>query len=167
LNKFDKDLWEVLTTLNKQQVKFVICGKAAMVIRGLERTLFHIDICIDAESKNAQNLAEAARILNLKGRRSYAPEDLPALIGGNAWETEKGAMIFPMENENSASLLYIYITYPVPFYDLYLRANIIHYNGFNFAVSSVDDLLYAKCLMLPREPEDEEDIEALKKLLNQ
>lgn len=167
MNKFDKDLWQVLTILNKQQVKFVICGKAAMVIRGIEKTLFKIEICIDADSKNAQNLAEAARILKLKGRAGYSPEDLPGLINGNCWDIENGAMIFTMENENSANLLYVYITYPIPFYDLYLRANIIHFNGFNFAVASLEDLLYSKSLMLPRDPEDEDDIESLKKILNQ
>lgn len=167
MNPFQNDLWEVLTTLNKQQVKFVLCGKAAMLVRGMNTSIFNIEICMDPGVENAQNLAEAARILKLKGRAGYSPEDLPGLINGKIWNIENGAMIFTLENENSANLLYVYITYPIPFYDLYLRANIIHFNGFNFAVASLEDLLYAKSLMLPRDPEDEDDIEALKKILNQ
>ncbi len=166
MNLFQNDLWEVLTTLNKQQVKFVLCGKAAMLLRGMKTSIFTIEICMDPVRENAQNLAEAARILKLKGRYGYSPEDLPGLINGNIWDIGNSATIFTLENENSANLLYVYLTYPISFYDLYLRANIIHFNGFNFAVASLEDLLYAKSLMLPRDPEDEEDIEELKKEIN-
>ena len=135
------EIWKLVKELNTQNVKFVICGSFACILQGVQ-----------------------IKILELQPAVPYPVEELPRLILNSEWQIEYGAMMYRFSMPGTHTRLHILLTYPLPFYDIYLRANIMHVNGLNIAVSSKEDLIYAKSMIIPPRDSDLADRSALESM---
>jgi hypothetical protein len=71
------DAIELLETLNRAGVRFVIVGGVAMVLRGSGRVTVDLDVCYARDRPNLEKLAAALAALHPRLRG--APPDLPFL----------------------------------------------------------------------------------------
>ncbi len=160
----NSEIWKLVKELNTQNVKFVICGSFACILQGVQKETNDLDIYLHPEMENTEKLLKAIKILELQPAVPYPVEELPRLILNSKWQPEYGAMMYRFSMPGTHTRLHILLTYPLPFYDLYLRANIMHVNGLNIAVSSKEDLIHAKSMIFPPRESDLADRAALEKL---
>lgn len=160
----NSEIWKLVKELNTQNVKFVICGSFACILQGVQKETNDLDIYLHPEQENTEKLLKAIKILELQPAVPYPVEELPRLILNSKWQIEYGAMMYRFSMPGASAGLHILLTYPVPFYDLYLRANIMHVNGLNIAVSSKEDLIHAKSMIFPPRDSDLADRSALESM---
>jgi hypothetical protein len=61
-------LKEIITTLDEDGVRFIICGGVALVLHGIERMTMDIDLAVDMTAQNLRKFLAAMKKLKLKPR---------------------------------------------------------------------------------------------------
>lgn len=130
---------QVLATLVRNRVDFVIIGGAAANLQGAVQTTDDIDIIYRFEPTNLARLADALAELRAESLTfpGLSTDDWPALLGGSdlwRWRTAFG-VLDTMTWASGA---------PREFDDLKNRSDIAKIDGNAVAVASLDDLIAMK-----------------------
>ncbi len=167
MNSDINTLLNVLKAFTEGGVKYVICGGVACVLHGVERATYDIDLSVSLETKNLENIIRITKKFNLVPRIPEPAENLLSPEARNRWVKEKNALVYTFLSKNSPLQIDIFLSYPKSFDELLENADIITVDNIDIVVSSKEDLIFAKNMILEKRDKDITDIRELKKLLDE
>lgn len=164
-NNFILDFIKKLV-INK--IDFVICGGIACILQGCERATLDLDIAISFDPENIENFINLIKNnTNLKPRIPEPIENLKNIEIRNKWIYEKNALVYTLISNDGIFQVDIFLNYPIDYNTLKSNADIFEIDGFEFRVSSKNDLILAKENIPNLRDKDLQDIKELKRLLNE
>ncbi len=166
MSNIQNTIWDLMNVLTANKVDFVVCGGVACFLHGVDRATYDLDISISTSAENINKLIESAKSLGLKPRIPDPVENLLDPLKRENWVNEKGALVYTFIVPDSIIQLDIFLSYPKTFEALYSNAEFMHIKGIDVAVSSKEDLIYAKSKVNPMRTKDQDDINELKKIIN-
>lgn len=151
---------EFLAELDAANVRFVVVGGLAVVIQGYARMTADIDLVIDLETANVRRTLE---VLTARGLRPLLPVnamDFADEEKRREWVETRRLQVFSMHDEKNPLLIVdLFAREPIPFDELWSRADIVSLGGRNIRVASIEDLIRMK--RAAARPQDAIDIEQL------
>lgn len=165
MSNFQNNIWDLIEALTTNKVEFVVCGGVACFLHGVDRATFDLDISISISSDNINKVIYTAKLLGLKPRIPEPIENLLDPVKRELWIKDKGAMVYTLIVPDSIIQLDIFLTYPKSFEELQQNAVIMNIKGIDVAVSSREDLIYAKSKVQPSRKKDQDDIAELKRII--
>jgi predicted nucleotidyltransferase len=160
-------LYELLRELAGSSVKFVVCGGVACVLHGVERNTYDLDLSVSLEKENLQKLINVTKKFKLVPR---IPEPVGNLLNEKIrkeWIDKKGALVYTFVSPSGPLQIDIFLSYPKSYEDLIKNADKVKIEGFEFLISSKEDLLAAKKIIEPLRDKDIQDIKELTKLISE
>lgn len=156
----------VLEALTGAGVRFVVVGGVAVVLQGHPRFTADLDLVVDLESEVALRAVDALGRLGLKPRAPVNPRLFADAEVRNAWIEQKGLRVFTMwDPSDPLREVDLFAEHPIPFEELWARADIVTLASGTVRVASIPDLIALK--RLADRPEDRLDIEALEAILEE
>jgi len=136
---------ELLAHLDEAGVRFVVVGGLAVVIQGYARLTADIDLVIDLESANVQRAVDA---LTARGLRPLLPVNARDFANESIrreWVETRNLEVFSMRDERNPLLTVdLFAREPIPFEDLWSRADSVTVGGRAIRVACIDDLIRRK-----------------------
>ena len=152
--------------LNQAGVRYVVVGGLAVVLQGHARLTADVDLVVDLEDEQARRAIEALSAMNLRPRAPVNPGDFADRTARDKWIREQGMQVFSMyDPANPLRVVDLFVSHPVPFEDLYSRADVVDLKGTSVRVASIPDLIHLKSLA--GRPEDRDDIKHLEEILKE
>jgi hypothetical protein len=159
-------LKEIITTLDEDGVRFIICGGVAMVLHGIERMTMDIDLAIDMTAHNLRKFLAAMKKLQLKPRAPVPAESLLDPEQRRIFIEEKNALVFTfIDTANPFRQVDIFLTDKLSFNALKGDAEQLAIGGHTVKLLSKKKLLELKRSIKPLRDKDIFDIQALEKIL--
>ncbi|MEB2314164.1 MAG: hypothetical protein OZ921_19875 [Sorangiineae bacterium] len=150
----------VLLALARRQVRYVIVGGVAVVLQGYARLTADLDLVVDLEPAQALSAVEALLALGLRPRAPVDARGFAAPAVRRSWIEDKGMRVFSFwDPTDPLREVDLFVEHPIPFEDLFARADELSLGGTTVRVASIDDLIALK--RLADRAEDRLDIEAL------
>lgn len=157
------DFISLFALLAATRIRFVVVGGLAMLLHGVDRLTADADLVIDLA---ADELPDAIRALTAAGYRPLAPVDPLALAdpaNRAEWQKSKGMTVFSFwDSTHTRPTVDVLLEAPVPFADLWTRADIIRIGETDVRIASRVDLIRLK--EITGRERDQADIEALRLL---
>jgi len=151
---------EFLAGLDEANVRFVVVGGLAVVIQGYARMTADIDLVIDLDSANVRRTIE---VLTARGLRPLLPVnaiDFADEEKRREWIETRSLQVFSMhDTKNPLLTVDLFAREPIPFHELWSRADIVPLGGRNIRVASIADLIRMK--RAAARPQDAIDIQQL------
>jgi hypothetical protein len=150
----------VFSALNRAEIRYVVVGGLAVVLHGHPRLTADVDLVVDLAPTSARHAIEALLGLGLKARVPADPLGFADPLQRQAWISEKNLQVFSMFSPSNPLLsLDLFVREPIPFEDLWSRAEAFDIGGVTVRVASLDDLITMKRVV--GRPQDLLDVEAL------
>lgn len=153
----------ILSALAEAGVRYVVVGGVATVLQGYARLTADLDLAVDLAADPALRAIEV--LLGL-GLVPLLPVDARGFADAEvrrAWVERRNLKVFSMHDPgNPLRVVDLLAECPIPFDDLWARADRMEVGATTVAVASVDDLIAMKREAGRRR--DLEDIEALERL---
>jgi predicted nucleotidyltransferase len=158
------DFEVILGVLTKHQVRFVVVGGVAVVLQGSPRFTADLDLVVSLEPQNAKRAMEALASLGYRPRAPVPAEQFADPTIRESWVKDKGMTVFTLwSKELPATEVDLFVQEPMPFEDLFARADKARLGEVDVAVASAEDLIAMKSAV--GRAKDDEDVAALKQLL--
>ena len=153
----------VFRLLNAHDIRYVIVGGIAVILHGSPRLTADLDIVIDLEPARARTVID---VLQRAGFVAEVPVDIREFADENvrrSWIAEKHMKALSLhDGEMPPTVLDILAESPIPFEDLYGRAQVVSIDEITLRIAAIPDLIALK--RLSGRPEDLRDIEELEKI---
>lgn len=132
------DLDELLATLHRHEIGYIVVGGVAVQVHGHRRTTKDLDVIPAPEEENLTRLAACLHELQAR------PRDLPAAGAPTVQQLATAPIVPPLTTLHGE--LHILRDVPgAPAYDdLRARALVIELNGMRLAIAGLDDLIAMK-----------------------
>lgn len=154
---------ELLAYLEQSDVRFVVVGGVAVVIQGHARLTVDVDLVLDLESGNVRRAIEALSARGLRPLLPVDPYDFADEAKRRDWIETKNLQVFSMRDEkNSLLTVDFFAEEPIPFEELWARADVVTLGGRSIHVASIADLIRMK--RTAARPQDMIDIEHLESI---
>jgi predicted nucleotidyltransferase len=154
---------ELLQSLEKNHVRYLVVGGVAVVLHGFLRATADLDLLIALDSKNVEAFI---KLMKQRGYRPKAPvclDDFRSEEKRLSWKNEKNMRVFSLIHpQHHEELIDIFIEEPISFEEVYARRVLIPLGKFKASVASSEDLITLK--QKAGRSQDLQDIEALKDL---
>jgi hypothetical protein len=161
-------LKDMIITLARQKVEFIICGGVALVLHGVERMTIDLDLVVDLRESNLRSFLKAMKILQLQPRVPVPTEILLDPEKRQILVDEKNALVFTfIDLKNPYRQIDIFITDKISFDHLKDHVDIINLDGFKVKLLTKEKLLEMKKTIDPARDKDIFDIKALEKMLRE
>lgn len=151
---------ELLAYLDGAGVRFVVVGGIAVVIHGYARLTADIDLVIDLEAANVNRTIDA---LTARGFRPLLPvkaADFADEATRREWVETRNLQVFSLVDPATPSItLDLFAREPIPFDELWSRAEVIDLRGHTIRIASIEDLIRMK--RAAARPQDLTDVQAL------
>ena len=145
-------------------VRYVVVGGLAVVLHGHARLTADVDIVVDLSPDEAAKAIRALESLGLKPRSPVRAAEFADASVRRSWIEQKGMRVFSMwDPSNPLREVDVFAEHPLPFEELYTRAELVRLGRTEIRVASIADLIKMK--KMAGRPEDLTDIEALQALL--
>jgi len=155
---------EILATLAKAKVDFIVGGGVACVLHGVERVTMDVDLAVMMAPANLEKFLSVMRQLKLRPRVPIPPESLldPAVI--RTIVEEKHALVFSfLDPDAPIRHVDIFLTSDLSYESLLPDAEWIDLGDFKVRILSKQRLLSLKLGINPPRTKDTLDIEYLRK----
>jgi hypothetical protein len=156
------EISQLIKTLSKYDVHYLLCGGLAVIIYGVPRMTTDIDLVL---SFNENNLDKFDRALKELGYQNRIPVPLKSLADSKE-RTEvvktKNLIAYSYFSNTGAMTVDVLLDMPVAFDDLWARKEIRSQGAYEVYMVSFDDLILLKTYS--NRDQDKEDISLLKKL---
>ncbi|HEY0156603.1 MAG TPA: nucleotidyl transferase AbiEii/AbiGii toxin family protein [Thermoanaerobaculia bacterium] len=136
---------ELLAYLDQSDVRFVVVGGLAVVIQGHARLTADVDLVLDLQSRNVRRAIAA---LTARGLRPLLPVDAYDFADEakrREWSETRNLQVFSMRDERNPLLTVdLFAREPIPFEELWSRADQVTLGGRTIRVASIEDLIRMK-----------------------
>lgn len=154
---------EFLAYLDASGVRFVVVGGVAVVIHGYARLTADLDLAIDLDPANVRRAMEAATARGLRPLLPVHAGDFADEATRRRWITERHMEVFSMRDERNPLLTVdFFAREPVPFEELWARAENVAIGGRTIRVAAIEDLIRMK--RAAGRPQDALDIARLEEI---
>jgi hypothetical protein len=156
---------DVLQALTDRNVRFVIVGGTAVVLRGVPRMTADLDLVVDLTAANVNGLVDALAELGYRPRVPVEPRQLADPTARASWYNEKGMMAFsfwhPDRPLDAVDILY---AGRLDYGELVKNADVVQVGQLSLPVAASEDLISMKSGT--GRAQDEADADALRRLLD-
>lgn len=154
---------DVLLALHHAEVRYVVVGGVAVVAQGHPRLTMDIDLVLDLEGDNVAVALRALGRLGLRPRLPVPAERFADPETRRRWIEERNLMVFTLlDPARPGRDVDLFAEPPLPFEDLWRRADRVELAGVLVPIASIADLITMKRAVGRRQ--DLADIEALEAL---
>jgi hypothetical protein len=146
------------------EVRYVVVGGLAVVLHGHARLTADIDLIIDLTPAEAEKAISALEATGLRPRAPVRGVEFADAEKRRQWIERKGMRVFSLwDPKNPLREVDLFVEPPIPFEELYARAELLVIGRASIRVASIPDLISLK--RMAGRPSDLADIEALEALL--
>jgi len=150
--------------LNDGGVRYVVVGGLAVVLHGYPRMTVDVDLVVDLDEDQATKAIDVLVATGLHARIPVNPRDFANRSVREGWMRQRGMQVFSMFDPlNPMRAVDLFVSYPVPFEDLWSRSEAFDLRGIKVRVASISDLITMK--RLAGRVQDLADIEKLKAIM--
>ena len=136
---------KLFETLNKNEVKYLLCGGVAVNLYGIERATADVDLAVRLDKENLSSFVTVARMLGLKPKIPVPLEEIIEPERRKHWKTEKDMVVFSLYDENAPFfLLDVFIDEPFNFDDIYQRRKEVKLGDVIITLVPIDVLIEMK-----------------------
>ena len=154
----------IFDALNRTGVRYVVVGGLATVLHGFARLTADVDLIVDLSPTEAAKAVDALVRLGLRPRAPVDPLGFADPLVRRRWIDEKQMQVFALvDPANPMRSVDLFVETPIPFDDLWARAEIISLTGVEIRIAAIPDLIRMK--RLAGRPQDVIDIEALEDIM--
>jgi len=149
--------------LHGRGIRFVVVGGVALVLHGVVRLTFDLDLAVGLDQKNLSEYLKLMKKLNMVARAPVDPQQLldPGIL--EEWKSEKGMKVFTFYNPKApGDEIDMFIEEIIPFEDLYRDSVEFIIGKTPVKVASIEHLKEMK--RKAGRPQDLADIESLSEL---
>jgi hypothetical protein len=151
---------ELFALLSSGGVRYVVVGGVAVVLQGYPRLTADIDLVIDLDPVNIGRAVDLLTEWGLKPLLPVPPRDFANPAKRQEWIETKNLEVFSMRDErNPIRTVDLFAREPIPFDELWTRADRIELGGHEVRVASIPDLIRMK--RMANRTQDLLDIEKL------
>lgn len=141
----------------------MVVGGVAVVLQGHARLTVDLDLVVDLEPEQAAAAIEVLTAMGLQPRAPVRPGLFADPEERNRWIEEKGMEVFSLVDfENPLRTVDLFVRHPIPFDELWQRAERLSAGGIEVPVASIPDLIRLK--RISGRAQDLADIEELEEL---
>ena len=159
-------LKEILTSLSRGGVKFVVCGGVAVVLHGVERLTMDVDLSVSMDYKNLALLLDIIKELGMVPRVPIPAESILDPEKRKIMTDVKNALVFTfIDINNPYRQIDIFLGRDTLYAELIKDAVIINFSGEKIPVVSIQDLIKMKKQINPLREKDKSDIRELQLLI--
>jgi predicted nucleotidyltransferase len=156
-------LESIFDALDRSGVRYVVVGGVAVVLHGFARLTADLDLVVDLRPNEARRVIEALQALGLRPRVPVDPLDFADSDLRQTWIREKHMRVFTMiDPGNPLRQVDLFVEHPIPFDDLFQRAELVDLGTATVRVASIEDLLTLK--LGSGRGRDLADVEALREI---
>ena len=153
----------VVDALNRAQVRYLVVGGVAVVLRGYLRTTAALDLVVHLAPDNALRAVKALAALQYRPRAPVNFEAFAQQEARESWLREKGLTVFSLWSPAHPNLeIDLFVSEPFDFEVVYARALRVRLERSEAMVVALDDLIALKRQV--NRPRDQEDVAALEVL---
>lgn len=154
---------ELLQSLAKEQVQYVLVGGLAVQLHGFMRSTFDINLVLAMNDENIDRFIAVAKHHGLVPSMPVSIDSLRNYGQIEQWYRDKGMLAFALrEPQIGGSVVDIMVRPDVPFDKLMTNAVVGELFALKVWIASIDDLLTMK--RIANRPKDQLDIVALEKI---
>ncbi len=154
---------EVLAGLDEANVRFVVVGGLAVVIQGYARLTADVDLVVDLEPANVRRAVDALLARGLRPLLPVNALDFADEATRREWIESRNLEVFSMRDEKNPLLVIdLFAREPIPFDELWSRADRVTLGGRAIPVASIEDLIRMKRGV--GRPQDHIDVEHLEEI---
>jgi hypothetical protein len=159
-----KFLKKLFSSLNKENVKYMVAGGVAVNLYGIERATADIDIILMLNDKNLSQFVKVAKRLALKPKLPVKIEDFIDSNKRREWIKNKNMKVFSLyDTKNPFFLLDVFVEIPFNFNEVYRQRKRIKFEDTTIPVVPIKELINMK--EKSNRPQDKADIFYLKKIM--
>ena len=154
---------EFLAYLDEANVRFVVVGGVAVVIQGYARLTADLDLVIDLDESNVHRAMDAVTARGLRPVVPVNAHDFANEAIRREWIETRNLEVFSMRDERNPLLTVdFFAREPIPFEELWSRADQVTLAGRTIRVASIEDLIRMKRAVA--RTQDTIDIERLEEI---
>jgi predicted nucleotidyltransferase len=158
-------LKEILLSLSKNNIKYVVCGGVAVVLHGIERLTMDLDLSVAMDTDNLTILLSVLNELGMVPRVPVPAESLLDPEKRKIMTEEKNALVFTfIDTKNPYRQIDIFIGKDTLYPELIKDAEFINFSGSKIPVISIKNLIEMKRNVKPPRDKDISDIKELLRL---
>lgn len=153
----------LFAALNRENVRYVIVGGLATVLHGHARLTLDVDLVIDLDPVAARRAISVLTRLGLRPRAPVSALEFAEPQIRQAWREAKNMRVFSLWDPANAMLIVdLFTESPIPFEQLWGRAETVQIRGEPVRIASIPDLIEMK--ETAGRAQDKADIEALREI---
>ena len=150
--------------LNDAGVRYIVVGGLAVVLQGHARLTADVDLIVDLDAEQAARTIDALVEIGFQPRVPVNPRDFADQSVRESWIRDRGMQVFSMfDPSNPLRAVDLFVSHPIPFEELWARADQVELSDTTVRVASIPDLIRLK--RLAGRPLDESDIAHLEAIL--
>lgn len=135
----------IFLALNEANARYVVVGGVAVVLHGHARLTADLDLAVDLSPAPARRVVDALGSLGLRPAAPVDPAGFAHPPTRERWRLERGMLVFTMRDpDDPLRQVDLFVDEPIPFEELWSRAEIIQLEGIEVHVASIDDLIAMK-----------------------
>jgi len=135
----------IFKLLNKEEVKYVVVGGIATILHGYVRATADIDLVVDLQADEATKVIDALTQAGFIPKIPVEALEFVDKTKRKQWIEAKGMQVFSMYNPAQPALtIDLFVEYPIPFDELWLRSVVMDLGETTVRVCSIDDLMMMK-----------------------
>lgn len=155
---------EILVSLSRAKVRYLVAGGIAMNIHGLERATHDIDLIIFLGKKNILRFSQVMEKLGFKPKIPVKAEDFANEKLRESWIKEKNMVVFSFYHpKNPFEIIDVFVYHPRPFHEMFKVRKSASLSGLTVPAVGLKDMLFLK--EKASRPKDEMDIRYLRNIL--
>lgn len=151
---------ELFARLAAANVRYVVVGGVAVVLHGFARLTADVDLVIDLDEENTRRALETLTGLGLRPLLPVNALDFANAETRRDWSENRNLKVFSLLHPRNPLLTVdLFVRDPIPFDELWLRADSVSVGNVSVRIASIRDLIRMK-----REAgraQDQQDIEKL------
>lgn len=154
---------DLFSSLNKQDVQYLVAGGWAVNLYGVERATGDLDLVVFLEQKNLEKFIEVMEQFHFKPKAPVVMKEFTIEEKRREWREEKGMMVFSFfDPKNPFILLDVFIDIPFDFESVYPERSMIRAGKVEIPVVPLATLIEMK--ERAGRPQDQSDIYYLKQI---
>lgn len=131
----------IFDALNEAQVRYVVVGGVAVVLRGNARLTADLDIAVDLDPDQAGKAIRALTSLGLRPRIPVDAAEFSDPAARESWARDKGMTVFTLADpDDPFRSVDLFIENPIDFEELWARSDIVDLDSTEVRVASTEPM---------------------------